>query len=125
MTFEHLTSRIIGAAFRIHNALGPGYLEHVYRNALALELEKEGFGVRIEVPIQVQYQGTVVSNCFADLIVERLVVVETKAKDALLPGHLSQLRAYLRSSGIEAGLALNFGPAKVDVKRADWSRKAG
>ena len=122
LNHELLTSRIIGAAFRVHNVLGPGHLEHVYRNALALELAKAGLAVRVEGRIEVEYDGTLVGNCFADLVVEETVVVETKAKEAILPGHLAQTRAYLRASGLETGVVLNFGPMKVDVKRADLTR---
>ena len=119
LTFEPLTARIIGAAFRVHNTLGPGYLEHIYRDALALELSGEGLHVRVEAPITVHYNGVALGTCAADLIVERTVVAELKAQEAILPGHMAQLRAYLRSSGHPAGIVINFGPVKVEMKRAE------
>ncbi|MCC6740834.1 MAG: GxxExxY protein [Planctomycetia bacterium] len=117
LPFESLTARIIGASFRIHNSLGSGFLEHVYRNALAHELEAEGLSVRVEPSFPVEYSGITVGFCRADLVVENLVVVETKAQEAILPGHRAQLGAYLRCSGCDAGLVVNFGPEKVEVKR--------
>ncbi|MBI2920811.1 MAG: GxxExxY protein [Planctomycetes bacterium] len=121
-SFQDITSDIIRSAFRIHNSLGPGYLEHVYRNALALELKKLGRTVRIEVRLTVEHDGTPVGICKADLIVEEVVAVETKAQEALLPGHVTQLRAYLRSSPWETGLVLNFGPVRVEVKRVEETK---
>jgi len=128
LPFEELTSRIIAASFRVHNSIGAGYLEHVYRNALALEIAKEGLTARIEAPLRVHYGGIAVGTCFADLIVEEIVVVEIKAQEAILPGHKAQVRAYLRCSGHVTGLVVNFGPVRVDVKRVDETprgRKTG
>ncbi len=122
LSHEHLTSRIIGAAFQVHNALGPGHLEHVYRNALALVLREEGIQVRIEAELPVHFHGVKVGWCEADLIVESVVVVETKAREGILPGHEARLGAYMRSSGHEVGLLLNFGPIRVDVKRVVETR---
>lgn len=121
-SFDPLTPRIIRAAFRVHNILGPGYLEHIYRNALALELRKMGHRVLIEVPLRVDYEGNDVGRCDADLIVDDIVVVETKATEAIQPGHRLQLRAYLRTAGYEIGLVLNFGPMRVDVNRVEETR---
>lgn len=115
--FQSLSHRIIGSAFQVHNTLGPGYTEHVYRNALAQLLSDAGLSVRIEVPLTVEFQGRAVGLCLADLIVDDILAVETKAQECILPGHQMQLRAYLRCSGIPAGLVVNFGPARVDVKR--------
>ena len=128
LPFERLTSRIIAASFRVHNSIGAGYLEHVYRNSLALEIAKEGLRCRTEVALRVKYGGINVGTCFADLIVEDTVVVETKAQEAILPGHLAQLRACLRCSGHEAGLVINFGPVRVNLRREDETpaaRKSG
>lgn len=120
--FDPLSRLIIGAAFRVHNTLGPGYLEHVCRNALALELRKMGHRVLVDAPLRVDYQGNDVGICDADLIVDETVVVETKAKEAILPGHRVQPRAYLRTAGYEIGLVINFGPVRVDVNRAVETR---
>lgn len=122
-TFEPLSFRIIGAAFKVHNALGPGHLEHVYRNALAIVLRREGLEVRIESRLVVHFDSIPVGHCEADLIVENKIVVETKAILSLLPGHEKRLGAYLRCSGFELGLLLNFGPVRVDVRRVMETRE--
>lgn len=120
---ENLTSAVIGAAFRVHNALGPGHLEHVYRNALALTLRQAGLGLHLEKKLPVHFQGIEVGWCEADLIVEDLVVVETKALEGILPGHEARLGAYLRCSEYQLGLLVNFGPVRVDVKRVIETRR--
>ncbi|MCC6738409.1 MAG: GxxExxY protein [Planctomycetia bacterium] len=121
LSHQDLTSRIIAGAFRVHNSLGPGHLEHVYQHALAHVLRREALDVRTEAALPVFFEGVRVGTCESDLIVNDLIVVETKAKDAILPGHEARLRAYLRASGYETGLVLNFGPARVDVRRVSWS----
>jgi GxxExxY protein len=125
LSFEPLTKLIIGAAFRVHNALGSGYREHVYQNALAVELAKHRLKVELEAPLPVLYDGVDVGTCKADLVVEEVFAVEAKAQDALLDGHAAQLRAYLRCSGLESGLVLNFGPEKVGIRRVEDGRKSG
>jgi GxxExxY protein len=114
---EPLTARIIGAAFHVYNVLGPGHLEHVYRNALALLLRREGLEVRTEVSVPVEFEGSGIGRCEADLMVEHIVVVETKAWRGIKPENETRLEAYLRSSGHELGLLLNFGPKRVEIKR--------
>lgn len=125
LSHHALTSRIIAAAFHVHNSLKSGHLEHVYQHSLAVVLRREGMAVRTEATLPVWFEGVRVGVCEADLIVDDLIVVETKAKDAILPGHEARLRAYLRASGHETGLLLNFGPARVDVRRVSWSGSAG
>ena len=118
-----LTSRILGATFRVHNTLGPGYLEHVYQNALALLLRREELRIRLESRLPVMFEGIEVGYCESDLIVEEIIVVETKAMASILPGHEMRLRAYLKCSGFETGLLLNFGPTRVDVRRLTQTRE--
>lgn len=94
----------------------------MYGNALILELRKQGLLVEPNATLHVYYSGIPVGSCIADLIVENLVAVELKALEAIYPGHLAQLRAYMKTSGHELGLVINFGPARVDVKRVIESR---
>jgi GxxExxY protein len=111
-----LTQQIIGCAFKVHNALGPGFLEKVYENALRIELEKVGFRVKQQEPINVMYDGQIVGEYYADLWVDERVVVELKAALALAREHEVQLVNYLTATGINDGLLINFGPS-VQVKR--------
>ncbi|MCS7179383.1 MAG: GxxExxY protein [Anaerolineae bacterium] len=111
-----ITETIIGCAYRLHQTLGPGFLEKVYENALRIELQEAGLNVQQQVPIQVWYRGHPVGEYFADLLVEGRVIVEIKAVRELTKEHEVQLVHYLTATGIEDGLLINFGPS-VEVKR--------
>jgi len=113
---REITRAIIGAFFRVYNELGFGFLESVYRRALAHELRKIGLRVEVEVPIDVWYDGIQVGLFRADLLVERRVIVEVKASVALVDADRKQLLNYLRATDVEIGLLLHFGPKAV-VKR--------
>lgn len=117
MEHEQLTETIIGCAMRVHSTLGSGFLESVYQKSLAHELRKAGMRVECEKPIQVHYDGVVVGEFSADMLVEDLVMVENKAVQTLVPAHEVQLVNYLTATGIELGLLLNFGAAKLEFKR--------
>ena len=111
-----LTEKIIGCAFKVHNALGSGFLEKVYANALRLELVNSGLSVRQQEPIAVCYEGQVVGEYYADLWVDERVIVEIKAVVTLDKSHESQLVNYLVATGVDVGLLINFG-SSVQVKR--------
>ncbi|MDA1082052.1 MAG: GxxExxY protein [Gemmatimonadetes bacterium] len=105
-----VSHEILGAFFDVHRALGHGFLESVYRKAMFQELGRRGLAVAAEVPFSVKFQGEVVGDYRADLVVESKVIVECKTTDRLLAVHEAQLINYLRASSIELGLLLNFGP---------------
>ena len=118
MAFKHsvLTSAIIGAFYDVYNELGYGFLEKVYENALVHELRKRGYHVQQQAPIDVTYDGLLVGQYFADLLVNEVVILELKAAKAIAEEHEAQLLNYLKATEIEVGLLLNFGP-KPEVKR--------
>ncbi len=116
MKDDDFTQKIIGCAYKVHNALGPGFLEKVYENALRIELEKLGLNIKQQEPINVTYEGQVVGEYYADLWVDGRVVIELKAAQTLTQRHEVQLVNYLTATGIDNGLLLNFGPS-VQVKR--------
>ena len=117
MIHEELTSKIIGAFYTVYNALGHGFLEKVYENALVLELRKMGLRAEQQKRVSVFYDEQLVGDYFADIIVEEAVVVELKAADAIAPEHEAQLINYLKGTAIEVGLLLNFGPKPQFVRR--------
>jgi len=117
MDDHKLTEGIIGCAMKVHLTLGPGYLESVYRKALAHELSKAGLRVECEKPIAVHYDGIAVGDFFADMLVEERVILELKANQALASSHEVQLVNYLTSTGIEIGLLFNFGAKRLEFKR--------
>jgi GxxExxY protein len=126
LDFKHtdITELIIKAFYMVYNTLGYGFLEKVYRNALAIELRKLGLEVIQEARIAVYYDGKVVGEYFADLLVAGVVIVELKAVKRLLEEYEAQLLNYLKATPYEVGLLLNFGP-KPQIKRKafDNSRK--
>ena len=111
-----ITEKIIGCAHRVHRKLGSGFLEKVYENAMVIELEKIGLNVAQQCPINVVYEGKVIGEYMADLVVENKVIVELKAVSELASIHEVQLVNYLRATGIEVGLLINFSE-NVNVKR--------
>jgi GxxExxY protein len=112
-----LTSRVLEAAFEVANELGARFLESVYERALILALREKGLSVASQVPLTVRFRGEPVGQFYADLVVEDRVIVELKAAKALLPEHLAQVINYLKATGIEVGLLLNFGNPKLEYRR--------
>ena len=116
MKYADLTEKIINAAYKVHNVLGFGFLEKVYQNALMIELKRMGLKVSSEMPINVYYRNEIVGEYIADIIVEDKVILELKAVKDLAEIHEVQLVNYLKATGIEVGLLINFGHS-VQVKR--------
>ena len=114
---DRVTAKIIGAAQRVSSALGIGFLEKVYENALAIELRKGGVLVKQQHLLKVFYEGEIVGEYAADLIVENEVVVELKAVRALDNVHQAQCMNYLRATKLTVCLLLNFGTSRLQVKR--------
>ncbi len=99
---------VIGSALEVHRALGPGFLESVYDQALSVELMGRSIPFRRQVPIAVNYKGQVVGKGQVDLLIRDRVVVELKAVEALAPIHAVQLRSYLKATRLRLGLLINF-----------------
>jgi GxxExxY protein len=117
LAHEELTQEIIGSAFEVHNTLGYGFLERVYQKALQSELVARGLSVEIEYPIKVSYKGNPVGEYFADLLVNKTVIIELKTATEYNPKDEPQLLNELKATGIKIGLLINFGRTKVGFKR--------
>ena len=117
---QDLTEQIIKCFYKVYNTMGYGFLERVYENALVIELKRIGLTTVRQHPIRVYYEGEVVGEYCADLVVGGVVIVELKTADAVALAHEAQLLNYLRATGIEVGLLLNFGP-KPEFKRKIFS----
>lgn len=115
-TQSEITARIIGAATRVHCALGPGFQEVIYQRALALELHSAGMRYSRELSIDIFYQGEKIGNKRVDFEIEG-VMVEIKARAGLEPVHFVQALSYLKASGCKVGLLLNFGAPKLQIRR--------
>ena len=115
--------RIIGCAMKVHRALGPGFLESVYERALTIELRKAGMRVELQKLLQVFYEGEVVGDFVADMIVDGEIIVENKAVCALTKAHEVQLVNYLTATRIDDGLLLNSGAERLQYKRKFRTKK--
>ncbi|HLC83038.1 MAG TPA: GxxExxY protein [Bacteroidia bacterium] len=109
MLHKDATDKIIKAFYRVYNELGFGFLEKVYENALYLELIEMGLFCEKQKPIKVFYNEKIVGEYYADIIVNRDVILELKAAEILVEEHEFQLINYLKATEIEVGLLLNFG----------------
>jgi len=114
---DDLTGQIIGLAMKVHRALGPGFLESVYQKALLFELAKAGYKVESDKPIQVRYEGVIVGDFKADLIVNEELIVELKAVTGIVVEHEIQLVNYLAATGKDIGLLINFGGRSLEFKK--------
>jgi len=117
-----LTKEIIGAAFEVWKVLGYGFLEKVYENALLVELKSRGIAVEHQFDIPVRYKGTLVGQYTADLFVDGKVIVELKAEREYNSKHEAQLLNYLKATGMQVGLLLNFGEQRCTFKRLAKSK---
>ena len=114
--WREITEKIIGAAYKVHNTLGSGFLEKVYQNSLVIELQTLGFNVEVEKPITICYHDEVVGNYVADIVIDGKIILEIKSVKELSEIHEVQLVNYLKATGIEVGLLINFGRS-VSIKR--------
>ena len=106
---KELSDVIISSFYTVYNALGYGFLEKVYENALYLELNNRGLHCEKQKPIKVYYDQKIVGEYFADMIVENTIILELKAAESLMTEHEVQLINYLKATEIEIGMLLNFG----------------
>ena len=120
---QDLTDEIIGAAMEVHSELGPGYKEEVYQKALEIELRNRKLQFEPQKSIEVRFKGDMVGLQILDLSVDNKVVVEMKALSYLDSTHEAQLISYLKATGSEVGLLINFGPRKLEYKRILPPRK--
>ena len=114
---DSLIRMVMDCAVLIRRQLGPGYLESVYKNAMIVELRKHGLSYEIEMPINVYYDNVLVGEFKADIVVEKMLIIELKAVNSLHISHEVQLVNYLTSTGIDNGLLINFGAEQLQFKR--------
>jgi GxxExxY protein len=112
-----LSNQIIGAAIKVHKELGPGFLESIYEEALKVELSKNELDFASQMEVQIEYLGVPVGLHRLDLLVQNEVIVELKAVKELADIHFAQLRSYLKATGMNVGLLLNFSKPTLEVRR--------
>jgi GxxExxY protein len=114
---KEITDQIIGAAIQVHKSLGPGFLESIYEAALAIEFDHLGIAYEVQKPVALEYRGKPVGEHRLDFLVERKVIVELKAIQAIADIHFAIVRSYLKATHLQSGLLLNFAVMPLAVKR--------
>ena len=117
MEHKELTEKLIGCAYRVYNRMGLGFLESVYEKCMIIELRKVGPDTESQKPIRVQYDGEVVGDFVADILVNDTVILELKSVRKLVEAHEVQLVNSLVATGELVGLLINFGETRVEVRR--------
>ncbi|MCX6377293.1 MAG: GxxExxY protein [Armatimonadetes bacterium] len=115
--YKQLTSDVLGVCFEIMGELGAGFVESVYEKALLIALHEKGIKAEGQVPLKVTFRGETVGEFMADMVVEDKLIIELKAVKALTAEHQAQLINYLKATGIEVGLLINFGSPRLEFKR--------
>ena len=114
---NQISEQVIGLSYKVANALGRGFLENVYENALVHELTKQRLHVRQQDRLIVKYDDVIVGDFRVDLVVQERLLIEIKAVSELTKTHEAQLINYLKASGLNLGLLLNFGARSVQISR--------
>lgn len=117
MRFDDLTGKIIHCVIAVHQTLGPGFGESVYRRALLIELRERNLQFIREQEVIIYYKGTEVGRHRLDIVVEGRVVLELKCVEALGKTQYAQIRSYLKATGLKVGLLINFSGERADYRR--------
>jgi GxxExxY protein len=117
LMLDQITERIIGCVHQVSNTLGFGFLEKVYENALTVELPRAGLRVAQQRRIEVRYRDVLVGEFVADILVEECVIIEIKAVKSFEDIHTAQCVNYLKATGLQVCLLVNFGTSKAMIKR--------
>ena len=117
MKFKELSEKIIGCTYQVYNKMGFGYLESVYEKCLSIEFKKSGIKAEFQKLISVYYEGEIVGEFIADILVEDSIIVELKSVRRIIMAYEVQLVNYLVTTNKNVGLLINFGERKVEIKR--------
>jgi len=116
---DKLTERVIHCIIDVHQTLGPGFLESVYRRALLIELRKQNLATEVEKEIVVSYDGQEVGRHRLDILVEKQVILELKTVETLSKAHYAQVRSYLKATSLGVALLINFADNHADFRRIE------
>ena len=112
-----LSEKVIGCAYKVGNELGCGFLEKVYENAMAHEIRRLGLKVEIQKPLHVIYDGVIVGEYFADVLIDGVLLIELKTTNGFSDNHKAQCINYLNATKMPLCLLINFGRPRVEIKR--------
>ena len=115
--YKNLSYKIIGLAMRVHRELGNGFLEKVYENALMVLFRKEGVHAEQQAPVTVHFDGEIVGEYYADILIDKKIILELKSVDKIIDAHRAQVLHYLKATGFRLGMILNFGKESLEYER--------
>ncbi|TVM04146.1 MAG: GxxExxY protein [Candidatus Brocadia sp. WS118] len=115
--YKDLSYKIVGLAMQVHNKLGYGFLEKVYENALMVLFRREGVQSKQQAPITVYFEGEVVGDYYADILVEEEIILELKSSEGIIDAHRAQTLNYLKATKLQLAIILNFGNEKLEYER--------
>ncbi|MDL1964292.1 MAG: GxxExxY protein [Deltaproteobacteria bacterium] len=115
--YKDLSYKIIGLAMEVHSKLGHGFLEKVYENAMMVLLRREGIYSKQQAPITVYFDGEVVGDYYADILVEDKIILELKSVEKIIDAHRAQTLNYLKATGMRLAILLNFGKERLKYER--------
>ena len=125
MIEKEISFKIMEAAFEVHNELGPGFLESIYEEALALELQARNLVVETQKRIPVFYKGQQIGEHVLDQVVDGKIILELKAVTEIAPFHKQQAVSYLKATGLPLAIVINFGARRVQSARVVNTKRAG
>lgn len=114
---KDLSYRVVGSAMQVHNKLGYGFLEKVYENALMVLFRCEGIQAKQQAPITVYFEGEVVGDYYADILVEDEIILELKSSEGIIDAHRAQILNYLKATKVRLAIILNFGKETLEYER--------
>ncbi len=117
IVYKDLSYKIVGLAMEVHSKLGYGFLEKVYENALMLLFRREGIKAEQQAAIKVHFEGEIVGEYFADILIEDKIILELKVLDKITDVHIAQALNYLKATGLQLAIIINFGKRKLEYER--------
>ena len=115
--YKDTSYKIVGLAMEVHSKLGYGFLEKVYENAMMVLFRRESISAKQQAPITVYFDGEVVGDYYADILVEDKIILELKAIEKITDAHRAQTLNYLKATGLRLAILLNFGKQKLEYER--------
>ena len=115
--YKDLSYKIVGLAMQVHNKLGFGFSEKVYENSTMILFRREGIQAKQQTPITVYFEGEVVGDYYADILVEDKIILELKSAEEIADAHRSQVLSYLKATGLQLAIILNFGKEGLEYER--------
>ena len=114
---KDLSYKIVGLAMQIHSELGFGFLEKVYENSMMVLFRRENIMAKQQAPVSVSFEGEIVGDYYADILIEDKIILELKAIEKITDAHKAQALNYLKASGLKLAIIINFGKQRLEYER--------